>query len=148
MKVILLQDVKGLGPKESTVEVAEGYARNFLIPRGLAVEASAGRLRDLNLRQQVEKNKKERAKAEALKLAERLEGKEVQVAMRAGEGGKLFGSVTTREVAEVLAKDYGIKLDRKQLELKDTIKALGRYPLTARLYPGIQAKFTLVVVAE
>jgi large subunit ribosomal protein L9 len=148
LKVILLQDVKGLGSKESTVEVAEGYARNFLIPRGLAVEASAGRLRDLNLRQQVEKNKKERAKAEALNLAERLEGKEVQVAMRSGEGGKLFGSVTTREVAEVLAKDYGIKLDRKQLELKETIKALGRYSLTARLYPGIQAKFTLVVVAE
>jgi large subunit ribosomal protein L9 len=148
LKVILKQDVKGLGLKEAVVEVAEGYARNYLIPRDLAVEASEGRMRELTLRKQVEKSKKDRVQEAAMRLAERLEGKEVLVKMHSGDGGKLFGSVTTREVAEVLARDYGIKIDRKQIELKETIKSLGKFILTARLYPGIQAKFTLVVTAD
>lgn len=148
MKVILNQDVKGLGTKGAVVEVAEGHARNYLLPRGLAVEASAGRLREAAQRQETAKSKKDKARAEAVKLAEQLEGREVTIAMRCGEGGKLFGSVTTREVAEVLAKNHKIKVDRKQIELKDSIKALGSYPVAARLYPEIVARFTLVVTAE
>lgn len=148
MKVILKQDVKGLGLNEAIVEVAEGYARNYLIPRGLAAEASEGRIRELALRKKVEKNKKDRAHEEAVRLAERIEGKEVKVTMHSGEGGKLFGSVTTREVAEVLERDYAIKIDRKQIELKETIKSLGKFSLAVRLYPGVQAKFNLVVASD
>ncbi len=148
MKVILKQDVKGLGQSEAIIEVAEGYARNYLIPRGLAVEASEGRVRELALRKKVEKNKKDRAHAEAVKLAERIEGKEIQVKMHSGEGGKLFGSVTTREIAEVMDRVYGIKIDRKQIELKEPLKSLGSFSLTVRLYPGVQAKFNLVVTAD
>ncbi len=148
MKVILKQDVKGLGQSEAIVEVAEGYARNYLIPRGLAVEASDGRVRELALRKKAEKNKKDRAHAEAVKLAERIEGKEIKVKMHSGEGGKLFGSVTTREIAEVMERVYGIKIDRKQIELKEPLKSLGGFSLTVRLYPGVQAKFNLVVTSD
>ena len=148
MKVILKQDVKGLGQSEAVVEVAEGYARNYLIPRGLAVAASEGRVRELALRKKVEKNKKDRAHAEAVKLAEQIEGKEIKVKMHSGEGGKLFGSVTTREVAEVMERVYGIKIDRKQIELKEPLKSLGSFSLTVRLYPGVQAKFNLVVTTD
>lgn len=148
MKVILKQEVKGLGAKEAVVEVAEGYARNYLIPRGLAVEASAGRLREVEQRREVAKKRKDRAKEEALRLAASLEGKEVRITMRAGEGGKLFGSVTTREIAETLARDYRIKVDRKQIELKEPIKALGNYTLTARLHPGVLVPFNLQVNSE
>ena len=148
MKVILKQEVKGLGAKEAVVEVAEGYARNYLIPRGLAVEASVGRLREVEQRREVAKKRKDRAKEEALRLAASLEGKEVRITMRAGEGGKLFGSVTTREIAETLARDYRIKVDRKQIELKEPIKALGNYTLTARLHPGVLVIFNLQVNSE
>jgi len=148
LKVILKQDVKGLGQSEAIVEVAEGYARNYLIPRGLAVEASDGRIRELNLRKKAEKNKKDRAHAEAVKLAERIEGKVIKIKMRSGEGGKLFGSVTTREIAEVMERVYGIKIDRKQIELKEPLKSLGSFSLTVRLHPGVQAKFNLVVTAD
>lgn len=148
LKVILTQDVKGLGTKEAVVEVAEGYARNYLLPRGLAVEASQGRIRDLKHRKEIAESKKEKAKKDALKLAEKLEKIEVKIVVRCGEGGKLFGAVTSREVADALARDFNIKINRKQIEFKDPIKTLGRFPLTAKLHPGVQAKFSVVVVAE
>jgi len=141
-----MQDVKGLGAKGAVVEVAEGYARNFLFPRKLAVPASEGLLRDLAQQQEAKRLKKEKLLKEARDLARRLEEMEVVVPARAGEGGKLFGSVTTREISEVLQKKYGIAVDRKQLELKETIKEVGTYRVQARLAEGVIASFSLRVV--
>lgn len=146
MKVVLMQDVKGLGGKGAVVEVAEGYARNFLLPRKLAVPASEGLLRELAQQQEAKKIKKERLLQEARELARRLGEMEVVIAARAGESGKLFGSVTTREIAEVLQKKYGIVVERKQLELKETIKEVGVYRVQARLAEGVVANFSLRVI--
>lgn len=147
MKVILKETVKGLGGKGNVVEVAEGYARNFLIPRKLAVPATENLVRDLKHQQEVEKGKKDRIRREAESQAQRIQGLEVTVLMRVGEGGKLFGSVTTREIAEALKSRHGINLDRKQIELKEPIKALGTYRITVRLISGVTATFSLVVAA-
>lgn len=148
MKVILKENVKGLGTKGTMVEVAEGYARNFLLPRELAVSATDSLVRDLKHQQEVEKGKKDRMQREAQNLADRIQGLEVSVPMRVGEGGKLFGSVTTREIAEALKSGHGVSLDRKQIELKEPIKALGTYQISVRLIPGITAAFNLLVVAD
>lgn len=147
MKVILKENVKGLGNRGSVVEVAEGYARNFLIPRKLAIPATDSLMRDLQHQQKVEKGKKERALREGQSLAQRLQGLEVTVPVRVGEGGKLFGSVTTREIAEVLKNQHGIILDRRQIELKEPIKTLGSYQVNVRVIPGVSTSLSLQVVA-
>lgn len=146
MKVVLLKDVPGVGKRGEIVNVAEGHARNYLIPRQLAEEATEGRLKEIRRNRDVKAKKAAKAEAEARKLAARFEGLVVQVRARCGEGGKLFGSVGNKDVAEALAAQTGIKLDRKKIELNDTIKALGVYPALARLHPGVQADFKVEVV--
>jgi len=147
MKLILTSDVKGLGKKGDLVDVAEGYGRNFLLPRQLAVPATTGQVRELQQRQERVQEKKDRQLREAQALAGRLKGLEVKIPVRTGEGGKLFGAVTTREIAEVLEKDHALQVDRKQIEIKETIKTLGEHPATVRLYPGVTAGVTVQVVA-
>lgn len=146
MKVVLLKDVSGVGKRGEIVKVAGGYARNYLIPRELAEEATEGRMREVRRIRDVKAQRARKARAGAQKLAARLGGLVVRVEARSGEGGKLFGSVGNKDVAAALAAQAGIKLDRKKIELDETIRALGVYPARARLHPGVQADFKVEVV--
>lgn len=148
MKAILIKDVKGLGNKGDVVQVAEGYARNYLFPRGLAVAASEGKLKELGERKDAEIRRQEKERQAAQAIAARLEGATIEVSSRVGEGGRLFGSVTNKEVAEIIQRKLGMKIDRRRVEIKEPIKALGTYQAVARLHPEIQVSFTIVVVGE
>lgn len=148
MKVILLKDIKDLGKTVEIKELADGYARNYLIPRGLAVEATPDKLKEIeekNLKTQKNKQK-EMASAEALK--DKLNGKSVQISLKTGGGDKLFGAVTTKEIAELIEKQLKIKVDRKKIELDEPIKHLGDYNIKIKLYQSVQAEIKLTVAAE
>lgn len=146
MKVILTANVKGLGSAGDVVEVADGYGRNFLIPRGLAREASAAALKEHADRARAEAARGERERAEARRVAARLEGQEVVVRARAGEGGRLFGSVTAQDVIEAIGRIHGLDIDRRRLELPSPIKTLGRHPVRLRLHPDVTVAVDVVVV--
>jgi large subunit ribosomal protein L9 len=145
MKVILKVDVKALGKKGQIFEVSDGYARNFLFPRGLAVEATSGNLNDLASKKANEERKKEKEKQEAQALAAKLSDITIEVSTKTGEGGRLFGSVTNKEIAEALKTKYGIELDRRKLELKEPIKTLGTFTVHAKLHPEVSAKLQVLV---
>ncbi len=145
MRVILSRPVKGLGEPGAVVEVTEGYARNYLIPKGLALEASAGQLRSLRQADEAREEKHKREELKRLDKARILEGLVIQVPVKVGEGGKLFGSVTSREVAEVLSHKLGEKLDRHQLELKEPLRSLGSHRVTVKVGSGVEAVVTVVL---
>ncbi|MHB9143998.1 MAG: 50S ribosomal protein L9 [Symbiobacteriia bacterium] len=147
MKVILLQDVKGLGKKGAVAEVAEGYGRNFLMPRGLAAPASGGAMKSLEQERERERLKLVRLKEAAQALAKRLEGVKVTLPARVGEGGRLFGSITAKDVAEALRKSAGLEVDKRKVET-DTIKTLGEHLVTVKLHPEVAAQVTVLVVEE
>ncbi|MGQ9497005.1 MAG: 50S ribosomal protein L9 [Desulfotomaculales bacterium] len=147
MRVILLQDVPRLGKKGSIVQVSEGYARNYLLPRGLAEPATEGKVREIERVTAARARKERRAEEQARALAERLQHMVVRVPARVGEGGKLFGSVSTRDIAAALKKE-GVEVDRKQLHIQEPVKALGRYRVQARLHPGTQASFWVEVIRD
>ncbi len=148
MKVILKADVKALGKKGQVYEVSDGYARNFLFPKGLAVEATSGNLNDLASKKANEEKKKEQEKQEAQTLAAKLSSLSVEIHTKSGEGGRLFGSVTNKEIAEALKASHGINLDRRKLELKEPIKALGTFNVQAKLHPEVTAQFQVHVKAS
>jgi large subunit ribosomal protein L9 len=148
MKVILKEDVKKLGQKGDLVNVAEGYARNFLFPRNLAVEASGGNLKSWKQEQKVQEKRQEREEDDAKKLAGKLEGKSVKLAVKVGEGGRLFGSVTSKDLAAAISKQLKLKVDRKKIELGDPLKTLGSHRVRVKLYPGVEAEVTAELVAE
>lgn len=145
MKVILKADVKGTGKKGQICEVADGYARNFLLPKGLAIEATAGNVQDIANKKASEERRKEKEKQAAQDLASKLEALVVEVVSKTGEGGRLFGSVTNKEIAETLKKRYSIDVDKRKLELKEPIKTLGTYTVHAKLHPEVNAKFQVQV---
>ncbi len=145
MKVILKQDVKGQGKKGELVQVSDGYARNFLLPRGLAVEADAQAMNDLKNKEDARLHHLAVEKQEAEKAAATLNGKTVRIVARAGQGGRLFGSVTTKEVAEELQKQYGIVIDKRKIAMADA-KAFGAYEAELKLPQGVTAKITVMVV--
>ncbi|HHV63490.1 MAG TPA: 50S ribosomal protein L9 [Peptococcaceae bacterium] len=147
MKVILKEDVKALGKKGKVCEVSDGYARNFLIPRGLAVEATEGNMQDLAHKQKLEEQRKKKEKDEALKLAAQLEATNVVLKVKVGEKGRLFGSVTNKEISEVLEKDYRLKLDKRKIELKEPIKTIGEHFITIKLHPEVNTKIKIRVEA-
>jgi len=144
MKVVLTQDVKSLGKKGEMVSVADGYARNFLFPRKWAVEANAQAMTELKNREKAAKYKLQKETAAAKAAAEALEGKTVRVRAKAGSQGRLFGSVTSKEVADQLQKELGVEVDRRKITLDD-IKNYGTYPATIKLYSGISASFYVLV---
>ncbi|OIQ59243.1 50S ribosomal protein L9 [Moorella thermoacetica] len=148
MKVILTADVAKLGNRGTLVEVSEGYARNYLLPRGLAVEATAGRLKELDLEKKRREKKENQELENARHQAARLDGGVVKITTRAGETGKLFGSVTNKEIAEAIKNTFQISLDRRKIDLKEPIKALGSYEVTLKLHPTVQAHLLVQVVAE
>ena len=148
MKVILQQDVKKVGNKGAVIEVSDGYGRNFLLPKKLAVEATAANLETAKQRANSAARKKQQATDEARLLASQLEKVSVTVAVRIGEGGKLFGSVTGKDVADALAKDNGIELDRRKIALKSEVTGPGEYEAVIKVHPEIQSTIKVLVVAE
>ena len=138
MKIILKQDIRGKGKKGQMIEAAEGYARNYLIPRGLAVEATADAVNTMNLQ----------AKAEALAIAEKLKSCQVKIAAKGGEGGKLFGAITGKEIAAALAEQFSLTIDGKKLVLEQPIKSFGSYEVKAKLGYEVSGTVYVLVIEE
>lgn len=144
MKVVLKQDVKGLGKKGELVNASDGYARNFLFPKNLAVEANAQNMSELKNREQAEKYRIATETAAAKANAEKMSGKTIKITAKAGANGKLFGSVTSKELAEKIADEFGIKVDKKKIVVED-IKQFGTFEFEVKLYTGISAKLFVMV---
>jgi len=145
MQVLLLKDVEGLGRAGDVKDVAGGYARNFLIPRKLAVPATEGALRQARTIKQAVQQRQDRRLSEAQALAARIEGQELAFHMRAGEGERLYGSVTSTDIAEALSRMVGAEIDRRWIELEHSLKTLGRHNVTVRLGPGISAQVAVQI---
>ena len=148
MKVILQQDVKGQGKKGQMVEVSDGYARNFLLPRKLAVPATADAMNTMRLQEKAKAKADAEAKAAATEIAEKLKGLQVKVASKGGEGGKLFGAVTGREIAAALKEQHGVDIDSKKLVLDEPIKSFGSYQVKAKLGFEISGTVYVIVTEE
>ena len=148
MKVILKQDVKGKGKKGQLIEAAEGYARNFLLPKGLAVEATPDAVNTMNLQAKAKAKADAEAKAEALAIAEKLKSCQVKIAAKGGEGGKLFGAVTGKEIAAALKEQYGMDVDSKKLVLDQPIKTFGSFEVKAKLGFEISGTVYVLVTEE
>ncbi|MBE6587902.1 MAG: 50S ribosomal protein L9 [Ruminococcaceae bacterium] len=145
MKVMLLKDVKGQGKKDEIVNVSDGYARNFLFPRKLAIEADAKALQDAKNKEDARKFKIEQEKAEARATQEKLQGVTVKIKATAGADGRLYGSITTADVAKALKEQAGIEIDKRKIVSEGAIKAFGSYTLDVKLYPEIVGKINLIV---
>jgi large subunit ribosomal protein L9 len=148
MKVILKQDIKTLGKRGDIKEVSDGYARNFLLPKSLAMEATPGNLRVLADQKESAVKREELENAEAQGLAKKLAGQSVTFKAKTGEGGRLFGSITAKDVVDQIKKEHNLELDKRKLEIDDSIKNIGTYPVKVHLYKGISAEITVKVVAE
>ena len=146
MKVILQQDVKGQGKKGQLVEVSEGYARNFLLPRKLAIEATTDAINTLNLKEKARKAEEARQKAEAEEISKKLKDCPVKLTAKAGNGGKLFGAVTTKEISDGLKKQYNIDIPKQKLVLDEPIKSFGTYQVKAKL--GFEINGTVSVTVS
>ncbi len=145
MKVLLKQDVKTLGKKDTVVDVNDGYARNFLIPKGLAAEATTAIVNEVKAKQGAEKHRKDNELTDAKALAAKLAVLEVSVTSKAGANGKLFGSITAKDIADRLKAQHGIALDKRMLVLPDAIKTLGLSEVEVKLYPGVSSKLKVRV---
>ena len=144
MKVILLADVKGQGKKGELCNVSDGYARNFLFPKNLAIEANSAAMSELKSREDAKNHHKQEEINAANELAAKLNGKEVKLTAKAGASGKLFGAVTSKEIVAQIKKDFGIEIDKKKMSVAD-IKSFGTYSAEIKLYTGITAKITVSV---
>ena len=145
MKVILLQDVKGKGKKGQMLEVSDGYARNFMLPRKLAVEATADAINTMRMNDKAAAEKAARERAEALEISKKLAALTLVVTAKGGGAGRLFGSVTNQEIADALAKNAGIKLDKRKIVISDPIKSVGTYTVVCKLGYEITAKLTVKI---
>ena len=148
MKVILQQDVKGQGKKGQLIEVAEGYARNFLLPRKLAVPATADAMNTMRLQEKAKRAEEARLRAEAEETAAKLKNAPVKIAARAGANGKLFGAVTSKEVSDALQAQHGIELGKQKIVMDEPIKAYGSYQLKAKLGFEVTGTVYVMVVEE
>ena len=148
MKIILKQDIRGKGKKGQMIEAAEGYARNYLIPRGLAVEATADAVNTMRLRDKAKAKADAEAKAEALAIAEKLKSCQVKIAAKGGEGGKLFGAITGKEIAAALAEQFSLTIDGKKLVLEQPIKSFGSYEVKAKLGYEVSGTVYVLVIEE
>jgi large subunit ribosomal protein L9 len=146
MKVILQQDVRGQGKKGQMIEAAEGFARNYLLPRKLAIPATADAINTMNLKEKARRAEEARQKAEAEAAAEKLKGCMVKLTAKAGSGGRLFGAVTTKEISEGLSGQFGIDIPKQKLVLEDPIKAFGTYQVKAKL--GFDVSGTVYVIVS
>lgn len=147
MKVILQQDVKKVGKKGDIIEVSEGYGRNFLLPKKYAIEATAVNLNAAKQQKRSEERRMQQATDEARLMAAQLSKIEVTIPVKIGEGGKLFGSVTGKDIADVLKQQHNIDLDKRKIELKETIRSLGNYEAVIRVHPEITSKIQVHIIA-
>lgn len=148
MKVILKADIKGVGKKDQVINASDGYTRNFLFPKNLAVEANAENMSKLKAKQDSNAFKKSQEKEEAQKIADKLSKILMKVQVKAGENGKIFGGVSSKEIAENLEKQYNIKVDKKKIDLKETIKTLGMFTIEIKLYEGVVGKLKIDVISK
>ncbi len=148
MKVILKADIKGVGKKDEIINASDGYARNFLFPKNLAVEANNENMSKLKAKQNSMKFQKDQEREEALKIADKLSKILVKIKVKAGENGKIFGGVSAKEIAQELEKEYKIKVDKKKIDLKDTIKTLGMQTIEIKLFEGVIGKLKIDVISE
>lgn len=148
MKVILKADIKGVGKKEQVINASDGYARNFLFPKNLAVEANNENMSKLKARQDSNAFRKSQEKEEAKRTAEKLSKIMLKVPVKAGENGKIFGGVSAKEISELLKKSYQIEVDKKKIELKETIKTLGVRTITIKLYEGVVGNLKIDVISQ
>ncbi len=148
MKVILKQDVSKIGKKGQLLDVSDGYARNYLLPRGLAEEATEGRQKEWENLKKGETLKADKAEKAAHETRKGIQGKQVNLKASAGESGKLFGSVTTALIAQAISTQLRVKVDKKDVKVAETIRQVGRYEVTVRLYTGVEAELTVLVEAE
>lgn len=148
MKVILKADIKGVGKKDEVINASDGYARNFLFPKNLAVEANAENMSKLKSKQDSNAFKKSQEKEEAQRIAEKLSKILLKVKVKAGANGKIFGGVSSKEIAENLESQYQIKVDKKKIDLKDAIKTLGTFCVDIKLFEGVIGKVKVDVISD
>lgn len=148
MKVILKSDIKGVGKKDEIINASDGYARNFLFPKNLAVEANAENMSKLKAKQNSNAYKKSQEKEEAKKISEKLSKILLKVPVKTGENGKIFGGVSAKEISELLKEGYKIEVDKKKIELKETIKSLGIRTVTIKLYEGVIGNLKIDVISK
>lgn len=145
MKIILLQDVKSLGKKGDVVNVSDGYARNYVLPKKVGVEATEKNRNELKLQKQHEDKLAAQRLAEAQELAKKLESLKIEVTMRAGENGRVFGSIASKEIAEQAKKQYGLDIDKKKIVLDEPIKSFGMHEVPLKLHPDVTARLYVLV---
>ncbi len=148
MKVILKDNIKGVGKKDEVINASDGYARNFLLPKGLAVEANSENMSKLKAKEDSKAYKKEQEKEEAKKISEKLAGIQLKVPVKSGENGKIFGGVSAKEIADLLKSNYNIEVDKKKIDLKETIKTLGLRTVTIKLYDGVVGNLKVDVISK
>jgi len=146
MNVILKKDIKELGKKDSMVNVSDGYAKNYLLPRGFAIEATAGNVNEMKDKQKSVAAKKDKELQNAKDLAAIIDGKDIIIKAKSGDSGKLFGAVSNKDVADEIKLQYKLNIDKKKIEM-DPIKCLGTHDVEAKIYPGVTAKFIVKVEA-
>ena len=148
MKVILLQDVKALGKKGEIVNVNDGYARNFILPKKLGLEATGKNLNDLKLQKANEEKVAQQILDEAKELGKKIEAGKVELAIKIGEGGRAFGSVSSKEIAVAVKEQMGYDIDKKKIQLKDALKTLGTHTVPVKLHPKVTAELKVIVTEE
>jgi len=148
MKVILLEDARDIGKKGAVLNVTDGYARNYLIPRKIAVEANESNMRSLNQERKRQDDRAKRLLAEAREAAKALDNATIKVKAKAGGSGRLFGSITSKDIADGIEKVFGIAIDKKHIEIDDQIKTIGLYLATLRLHQDVEVKVNVHVVSE
>ncbi|WP_058486055.1 50S ribosomal protein L9 [Defluviitalea phaphyphila] len=148
MKIILLQDVKKHGKKGDIINVSDGYARNYLIPKGLGIEATKAAINDLNLKKKAEARRKQEELDKANKLKDEMKDKIVTIKVKSGEGGRLFGSVTSKEISVAAKKQLNLTFDKKKILLDEPIKSLGNHIVSIKLHPKVTAELTVKVIEE
>ena len=146
MKIILQQDIKNVGKEGEIVNVADGYARNYLFPRKLAIEAAGGALKNVQMRQALEERRGEKLKAQADQAAGKIEGKSVQITAKAGSGNRLYGSITAQDIADAIKENLGVTVDKRKIHLADPIKAMGTYTVPVKLHRDISVSLNVEVV--
>lgn len=147
MKVILLADIKSVGKKGDVINTSDGYARNYLFPRKLAQEATEENLHIINAKKENERRKKVAEMEEAQALAEQLKGKELKLVVKTGESGRLFGAITSKDIAELIKKQFNVNIDKKKIVM-DTLKQTGTYDIELKIYPEVSTKIKVVIVPE
>lgn len=148
MKVILKADIKGVGKKDEIINASDGYARNFLFPKNLAVEANNENISKWKAKQKSAQYQKQQEKEEAMKIADKLSKISIRIQVKAGENGKIFGGVSSKEIAEVLEKQYRISVDKKKIDLKEPIKTLGIRTVEIKLFEGVIGKVKVDILAS